>query len=304
MDLKAELYRYLLKIRENLHLDTTAEKDIIHELETHVEDRCLEMQESGLSEEEAMENSLRLLGSARMVAYQIYETHNEGTWRQALLAGLPHLFFAALFALNWLTGATWVPVMLTVIAGVVLYGLLNNRPTWLFPWLGYALFPVAAAGASLLYLPRGWPWLTLILYIPLCLWLCSFIIIKFIRRDWLYVTLILLPVPTFVGWFLTSGQVVFPHLKLDFLYDFAPWTGFTFLILGISAALFVRMKNRWLRISALIVSGLVSATVITLASSRISFLAFLGLLLLMLSFVLVPAYIEHRVRHNQPMTNP
>jgi len=301
VDIRAELSSYLRKIKENLHLDAASEKEIIQELETHVEDCCLEMQESGLSEEEAIENSLQLLGSAKMVAHQIYEVHSQGTWRQALLAGMPHLFFAALFALNWLTGASWVPVLLIVIAGVVFYGSLHSKPTWLFPWLGYALFPVAAAGASLLYLPQGWPWLTLILYVPLVLWLCCFIIIKFIKRDWLYATLILVPVPTFVGWFLASGQVVFPDLKLGFLYDFAPWTGFTFLIMGVSVTLFVRLKNRWLRITALIIPGLMSATVITLASNRLGFWAFLGLLLLMLSFILVPAYIDHHVRQSNPV---
>jgi hypothetical protein len=304
MDLRAELYRYLENIKENLHLDPASEKEIIRELETHVEDSYQEMQESGLSEEEAMQNSLQVLGSAKMVAHQIYETHSQGTWRQALLAGMPHLFFAALFALDWLTGVTWMPVLLVVIAGIVFYGLFRGKPGWLFPWLGYALFPVAAAGASLLYLPKGWPWLTLALYIPLVLWLCCFVVIKFIRRDWLYATLILVPVPTFVGWFLTSGQVVFPDLKLGFLYDFAPWTGFTFLILGISVALFVRLTNRWLRITALGISGLMSATVITLASNRLSFGAFLGLLLLMLSFILVPAYIEHRVRQSNLVVAP
>jgi hypothetical protein len=214
---------------------------------------------------------------------------------------MPHLFFAALFALNWLGGVTWLPILLIVIAGIVFYGLFQGKPAWLFPWLGYALFPVAAAGASLLYLPKGWPWLTLVLYIPLVLWLCCFIIIKFIRRDWIYATLMLVPLPTFVGWFLASGQAMFPDLKLGFLYDFAPWTGFTFLMLGVSVALFVRLRYRWLRIAALIISSLMSAVVVTLASSQLGFVAFLGLALLMLSFVLVPAYVEHRVHHNQPM---
>jgi len=304
MDLRVELRRYLQNIKENLHLDPASEKEIICELEAHVEDRCLEMQKSGLSEEEAMEKSLRLLGSAKQVAHQIYETHSQGTWRQALLAGMPHLFFAALFALNWLTGVTWIPILLIVIAGVVFYGLFRAKPAWLFPWLGYALFPVAAAGASLLYLPKGWPWLTLILYIPLVLWLCCFIIIKFIRRDWLYATLMLVPVPTFVGWFLASGQKMFPSLKLSSLYDFAPWTGLTFLMLGVSVTLFVRSKKRWFRITALSISGLLSASVVTLASNRLGFVAFLGMALLMLSFVLVPAYIEHQIRQNQPMIAP
>lgn len=304
MDLHVEIRRYLQSIRENLRLDPASEKEIIRELEDHVEDSCREMRQSGLSEEEAMENSLRLLGSAKTVARQIYEIHSRGTLKQALLAGMPHLFFAALFALEWLTGVTWLPILLFVIAGIVIYGLLHGKPTWLFPWLGYALFPVAAAGVYLLYLPKGWPWLTLILYVPLVLWLFCFIIIKFIRHDWLYATLMLLPVPTFIGWFLASGITVLPDIKLGFLYDFAPWTGFTFLVLGLSVILFIWLENRWLRIAALICSALISALVITLASSYLGFVAFMGLSLLMISFMLVPAYIEHRVRQNQPPVAP
>lgn len=300
MDLHIEIRRYLQSISQNLRLDSTSEKEIIRELENHVEDSCIEMQQSGLSEEEAMEKSIRLLGSTKTVARQIYEIHSQGTGKQALLAGMPHLFFATLFALNWLTGITWLPILLFVIAGIFFYGLFRGRPTWLFPWLGYALFPVAAAGVYLLYLPKGWPWVTLILYVPLVLWLFCFIIIKFIRRDWLYTTLMLLPVPNFVGWFLASGRTVLPDIKLSFLYDFAPWTGFTFLVLGMSVVLFVLVGNRWLRIIALSCSGLMSSITVTLASNSLGFVAFIGLTLLMASCIVIPAFIEHRVRQNQP----
>lgn len=304
MDFRTGLCRYLQTIKENLRLDPGSEKEIIRELETHVEDRSSEMQRSGLSEAEAIEKSIRLLGSAKLVAYQIYEAHSQGTWRQAVLAGMPHLFFAALFALNWFTGVTWIPVLLVVIAGVLFYGLSQAKPGWLFPWLGYALFPVAAAGVSLLYLPKGWPLVTLLLYIPLVLWLCCFITIKFIRRDWLYATLMLVPVPTFVGWFMASDQMVFPELKLGFLHDFAPWSGLTFLMLGVSAALFTRFNNRWLRIAALSMSGIMPAAVIILASNRLGFATFIGLAFLMLSFVLVPVFIEHHMRQEKALVTP
>lgn len=299
MDLRIELGRYLRNLKENLHLDPTLEIEILREIETHVEDESAEMRESGLSEAEAVEKTIHLLGSAKLVARQIYDVHSQGTWRQALLAGMPHVFFAALFALNWFTGVTWVPILLVVVAGILFYGLFRGRPTWLFPWLGYALFPVAAAGVCLLYLPKGWPMVTLILYIPLVLWLCCFITIKFIRRDWLYATLMLVPVPTFVGLFMASDRGVIPDLKLSFFYNFAPWSALTFLMLGVAAALFIRLKNRWLRITALSASGILPATIIILASNRLGFSAFVGLALLMLSFVLVPVYIEHRVHHEE-----
>ena len=298
MDLRVELNRYLRNVRENLRLDPASEKEVLNELAAHVEDRCLEMQETGLSEKEAIESSLRLLGSARTVARQIYEAHSQGTWRQALLAGMPHLFFAGLFALNWFAGVAWVPIMLAFIAAIVLYGLLHGKPSWLFPWLGYALLPVVAAGISLLYLPQGWRLITLLLYVPLVLWLSCFITIKFIRRDWLYSALMLLPVPTFVGWYMAGRETASPDLKLDFLYGFAPWTALTFLLLGVSAALIVRMRSRTLRIIAIIVSGLASTAMVTFASNRLDFASFLGLAVLMLAFVLVPAFIERRLARN------
>jgi len=305
MDLKVELNRYLRNVRENLRLDPMSETEIITELAAHVEDRCQEMREIGLSEEEAIERSLRLLGSAKMVARQVYEAHSQGTWRQALLAGMPHLFFAGLFALNWLTGIAWVPIMLGFIGAIVLYALLHGKPTWLFPWLGYALLPVVAAGVSLLYLPQGWRLVTLLLYVPLVLWLSCFITIKFIRRDWLYSSLMLLPVPTFIGWYMVaSKENSLPSLNLGFLYRFAPWTGLTFLMLGISVAMFVRMKNRMLRIIAIIVSGLASTAMVTLASNQLEFSSFIGLAILMLVFVLAPVYIERRLMKNSHLAAP
>jgi hypothetical protein len=208
---------------------------------------------------------------------------------------MPHLFFAGLFALNWLTGIAWVPIMLVFIAAIVLYALLHGKPTWLFPWLGYALLPVVAAGVSLLYLPQGWRLVTLLLYVPLVLWLSCFITIKFIRRDWLFSALMLLPVPTFIGWYLAGRETAAPDLKLGFLYGFAPWTALTFLLLGISVALIVHMRNRTLRIIAIVVSGVGSTAMVTIASNRLDFASFLGLAILMLFFVLAPAFVERRL---------
>jgi cation transport ATPase len=188
--------------------------------------------------------------------------------------------------------------MLIFIAAIVLYALLHGKPGWLFPWLGYALLPVVAAGVSLLYLPQGWRLVTLLLYVPLVLWLSCFITIKFIRRDWLYSALMLLPVPTFVGWYMAGRGLARPDLRLEFLYGFAPWTALTFLLLGVSAVLVVRMKSRTLRTIAIIVSGLTSTAMVAFASDRLDFTSFLELAVLMLAFVLVPAFIERRLARN------
>ena len=257
------------------------------------------MRGAGLSDEEATKRCVGLLGSAKLVARQIYEAHSQGTWRQALLASIPHLFFASLFTLKWLVGIGWLPVMLGLVIGIVLYGWCHGKPTWLFPWLGYSLLPVVVAGLLLLYLPTGWSWLTILLYVPLVLWLLCYVTIKNVNRDWLYSALMLLPVPTVIGWFLAvkQGGKYSSGFSLEHLYDFAPWIGLSFLVLGVTVAAFIRLRQRWLKILALVASGLLTLTMVTFASSKLGLFAFIILILLMLSFLLVPALLEHRIRH-------
>ena len=99
-----ELEHYLADLRDNLRLDPSSEGEVINELETHIEDRLQELKEAGLSEEEAVSTCVRLLGSTKLVARQIYEAHSQGTWKHVLFASMPHLLFALLFALNWWRG--------------------------------------------------------------------------------------------------------------------------------------------------------------------------------------------------------
>jgi len=295
--MKHELRRYLQSIKDDLKLDPASEKEVIRELEAHVEDSCQEMQDAGLPEGEALEKCIKLLGPANTVARQIYEVHNQGTWRQALLAAMPHFFFAAMFALKWWMGVAWLPVMFAVILGIGLYGWCHGKPTWLFPWLSYSLIPVVAAGMSLLYLPPAWSWVTLAIYIPLVLWLLSFITIKFLRRDWIYSALMLLPTSAFVGWFLAAGQKAqYPSFRIDFMYDYAPWNGLTFMVLAVAVALFIRLRQRSLRIAALIVSGLIVSLVTILVSNVLGLTAFISLAVLILSFLLVPAFVGNKLK--------
>jgi len=297
---KTKLTQYLQNIKDHLVMDPASEKDVIHELETHVEDSCQELQNAGLSEDEALEKCLTRLGSAKIIARRIYEANNQGTWRQALLAALPHLIFAVIFALKWWIDINILPIMFVVILGIAIYGWHHGKPYWLFPWLGYSLFPIVAAGVSLLYLPETWAWITLALYIPLVLLLLSLITIKFLKRDWSYSLLMLLPASAFIGWLLAAGQKPgFPGLKINFMYGFAPWTSLTFLMLATSVALFIRLRQRWLRITTLATSGIIISIVTILASNQLGPASFIGLVLLIISFLIVPAFVERKVRRDQ-----
>ena len=289
---------YLDSIRGSLRLDISSEREIINELETHIEDELQELREAGLSEEEAANTCIRLLGSAKVVARQIYEAHSQGTWKQALFASLPHLLFGLLFALNWWQGIGWLLVMLILVVSTAVYGWWRGKPAWLFPWLGYSLLPVIAAGLFLLYLPRGWSWLAILFYFPLAIWLLYRIIGQTIKKDWLFSSLMLLPMPIIISWFIAvEWEGGFPEYNLARLYYFAPWIGLNFLALAAAVVTFIRLRKRWLKVAVLFITGLLTLTLVAFyAWGKLELLTFLALLLLMASIFLIPALLENGVR--------
>ncbi len=294
----ALLSQYLDSVRENLRLGLSIEREVISELKTHVEDRLDEMRKAGLSEEEAAITCIKLLGSAKLLARQIYEAHSQGTWRQTLLASMPHLLFALLFALSWWQGIGWLIITLGLILTTEVYGWWHNKPVWLFPWLGYSMLPVVVAGLFLVYLPKGWSWLAILVYIPLALWLVGSITIQTIKKDWLYTALMLLPMPVIIGWFLAAGKEgKFPEISLGHIQQFAHWIGLSFLVLAITTAAFIRSRQRWLRVSLLLVSGLLTLVIVTFyAEGRFSLSAFSALTLITLGLLLSLALVERRIR--------
>jgi hypothetical protein len=294
------LTNYLDSVRDNLRLDHSSEREVIQELEAHIEDELQELRESGLSEEEAASTCLTLLGSAKVVARHIYEAHSQGSWTQALLAASPHLLFGLLFALNWWRGIGWLLGMLALVLVMAVYGWWRGKPAWLFPWLGYSLVPVVAAALLLLYLPRSWSWVAILFYLPLALWLLYAITLQTIKKDWLYISLMLLPVPTVIGWFLAIEPInQLPEDWLQRMQDFAPWIGLTFLALGVTVATFIRLRKRWLRVSVLVVSGLITLTMVAYyTEGRLSITAFLILMVVMLLVLLSPSLVERTLRHS------
>ncbi len=293
----SELNDYLNDVRENLRLDPQSEREILTELETHAEDRFQEMKDAGLSDEEAARTCVGLLGSARMVARQVYEAHSQGTWRQALLAAMPHLFFALVFALKWWDTA-WLPVLLGAIAVIAIYGWSHGRPSWLFPWLGYSLLPVVTAGILLLYLPTGWAWVTILLYVPAVLWLLCYITIRSIKKDWLYGALMLAPAPSVVGWLLAARvEDRVAGFNVAHLSGFAPLVGLSFVVLAVSVVLFVRLKQRRLKVISLVASSVLPLGLFAFASGGVGFPVILALLLLLLLSLLAPAFLDRRLKH-------
>jgi len=287
---------YLDNLRDYLRLDATIESDVVRELHTHLEDKSHELIESGLTEEDATATAAQLLGSPRLVAQQMYEVYSAGTWFQALFAALPHLLVASLFALHCWQSTIWLLGVLGVVIGVVIYGWCHSKPAWLFPWLGCCLIPVIAVGTLLIYLPGGWAWFSATAYIPLALLVVFSVTKQTIKKDWLFASLMLLPIPIVLGWILALeiGDELLWHEKL---YDFAPLIAWSFAALAMTVATFIRVKQRWAKAGALLALEVIVLVIVALGDkSAIGFGGWLLLVLIALVLLLGPALLERKIR--------
>jgi hypothetical protein len=293
-----ELIQYLTRIKNNAKLPDSNEPEIMSELEAHIEDKLEELTVAGLSEEEAIEACLGQMGGTRIVARQIYEAFSQGSWTQVLLASLPHLLFGLLFVLNWWHYPGWLTLILLLVLATTVYAWWHGKPAWIFSWLGYTMLPVLGIGVALLYLPAGWSLLTVPIYFPLALWWLFRIVVQTTKRDWIFCSLALLPLPIVVGWFLAvSPSGKFTVYSLERLNNLAPWIGLSFLALAMTIAAFIRLRQRWLRIGLMAASGLSTLTLVVYYSTRhLNTFSFLGLMLVMWGVLLVPPLLERYLR--------
>lgn len=295
------LAAYLENVRSYLRLDSPSEREVLRELSTHLEERAQELRQEGFSEEEAAKTATQYLGSPKAIAQQMYQVHSQGSWRQALLAAMPHLLLAALFALHvWQNVSLSLIIMLSIL-GVAAYGWWHGKPAWLFPWLGYCLVSLIYAGLFLLSLPKVWALLALLAYIPLAWWLVSAIAAQAVRRDWLYGSLALLPLPALIGWLvaleLRGGFSGYEKQHLD---DIGSWIALSFLALAVTAATFIRLRRRLLKTGALLSPEILILMLAAFSTEGgLGFLGLLALVLLSLGILLSPALLERRISHGE-----
>ena len=154
------------------------------------------------------------------------------------------------------------------------------------------------AGLAIFYLPPGWKWIAIIIYIPLAAFLIYHVTVQTIKRDWLYSSLMLMPVPIAAAWFLVVGHD--RGLGIDYLRYFGPSIGLSFLIMAISVAFFIRLRQRVLKMAMLLISAFLALTlVLYYAQGRLGLPAFIILLVLILGLFVTPAILEHRIKRNQ-----
>jgi hypothetical protein len=268
---------YLDEVRVQLHLDPRTERRIISELDAHFQEKLADLRRSGAAEEEAVRDAIAAFGEPRLIARLMYEAWGRGSWMDTLIGCQPHLVVAALFATHlWrhpvLLFAAFLPITI-----ITLIAWRRTAPAWLYPWTGYALLPFLIVTyfaleplvrtISFLLTGDGSPAPLLHLaglaaFCLFALWLVVTATIRVARRDWILVSMMLAPLPVVVIWLAsvsrTEGFVpaVLRGLEAGFnRFDGA--MALFCLTLGLSTALFMRLRQRYLKAAAILAAGMI-----------------------------------------------
>ena len=292
-----KLSDYLDDFENCLKLDSKIRASVSRELRAHLEDRSQELEESGLSQEEASRVATDCFGSCEFVAQQMYQVHSQGSWQEAFFAALPHLLVASLLTSYYWQSIPLVSVILMATACVVVYGWCHEKPVWFFPWLGYYLLPIIIGGILLVHLRQGWTWLAAVVYIPLALFTLTHIVKQTASRDWLYVSLMLAPVPVVLVWLLslgTGGEFFTNGIRVGQLQEDLPWVSASFLALAAATLCSVRLRQRWCKTAVLLIPPIVILTSVTAATGGNIGLCGWLILTVSLCAVVSPAWLQYK----------
>ncbi len=316
----AELANYLQSLARQLRLAPAEEKEIIQELEGHLEDKAAELESMGLDREIALTRAMQEMGAPAAVANRMYTVHSPVQWPDAVLATIPHFLLAALFALHLWSHYFLVALLLIGISFVTWRNWRAGNPSkWSYSWMGYTL--AAPALSWLLCLITlgygGWTLVTtgklpfnvvlfflLVGYVPFSMWIVFGVLRKVMRRDWLLASLTALPFPFLTSWVLFlnwQGGLWSDHAERMQESDTA--RAAIFLALAVTTAVFLRVGPRLVRLGLLTLTTaiLVSITATSLPVS-LSVLAIVLMIVASVVFLLSPAMLESKLgQHHHPL---
>ena len=301
-------HSYLSSLANRLRVAPGAKDDILREMQGHLEERTAEMEQAGLTPKEARRRAAAHMGRPDAVAGDLYAIHSRGSWRDILLATLPHLLLAALFALHLWTEILVLMVAMAIFTFIAYRGWKNSGAKWTYSWLGYCLaaptiswimafMALGYAGYTLLTrgsLPFGIPLLlALIIYVPISLWILAGVIMRLVKRDWLLASFTALPFPFLTSWilflnwqgFLWSGSSRIQETDADRVV--------VFLALAVTTAIFFKVGRRLVQIALLTLSTALMV-VYTVAAIPLTFgiLAIILVILSSVAFLFSPAILD------------
>ena len=269
--MSAQKRGYLENLGEQLHLHPRERREILHELQAHIEDRTEELIEAGVSSDEALNHALNDLGASETIASELYEVHSQSSWYQTLLAVTPHLLLSFMFAFHLWANPGWVALMLVVAIVISVFGWRMGRPRWTYPWLGYCLaFPIVSWGLAISAVGYGaWSVITRdslplsipiyaasLVYIAFSLWIVIRFVSKVARPDWVMASLAVLPIPFLTYWFLYFyNRIEFLESTGRPIREVDSSAAIVFLILAAGTAVFLRIGRRLVRVALLVITA-------------------------------------------------
>ena len=313
----ARVTDYLSSLARQLRLDPDQEREIIREVEAHLEDKAAEFESQGMARETALELAVTHMGAPKAVASRMYAVHSPGVWRDVLLATVPHFLLASLFALHLWSHYFLVGLLLIGVTLVTWRNWRAGRPSkWSYSWLGYTLAaPILSWLLSLITLAYGgWTLVTtgqlpfnvilfflLIGYVPFSMWIVFNVVRKVVRQDWLLASLTALPFPFLTSWVLFlnwQGGLWSDHKERMQATDTD--RALVFLALAVTTAVFLKVGPRLVRIGLLTLCT-VTMVIITAASLPVDFnaLAICLMLLASLAVLLSPAMLESQITQRE-----
>lgn len=317
----SDVSAYLDQVRTHLHLDPLTERRVISELATHFQEKLSDLRSGGLAEEEASREAIASFGQPKTIARLMYEAFGRGSWIDALIGCQPHLVVAALFATHlWrhplLLSAAFLPITV-----VTLLAWRRGAANWLYSWTGYALLPllivtyfsVEPVARTVSFLVGGsgapapfWHLAGLATFFTFTLWLVVSATVRAAKRDWILVSLMLLPLPVLVVWIASVSRTddFLAALMRGLEARLSQWDGamaFFCATLAAATALFMRVRRRSLKAGAIMAVGIVGGALAV--SSIQGGLGLFGLLAVAACFMLflvcpfaLHAYLEREGR--------
>jgi hypothetical protein len=318
--MQAGVKSYLDEVRIHLHLDPSTEHRVISELHSHFQEKVRDLEGEGMQEAEATAEALSSFGEARSIARLMYEAYSGGSWMEALISCQPHLIVAALFATHiWRS-----PVLLCGAFGAIviitLLGWRSGVPNWLYSWVGYAVLPLLVLSymsldpvtRTILYFVHGvgspaplWHLAVLGVLYASTIWLIASATVTVARRDWILVSLMLLPLPVLGIWIISVSQSEgFILNALNGLEArFSRWDtamAYFFVVLGVTTALFIRVKQRALKVAAVILVGMIGSAVAARSIwGDLGLFQLVAVSLSLLLFLTIPFLLRTLLGHDQ-----
>lgn len=271
---------YLAILKERLGVRPAEAREIIEELETHLQDKASDLESQGIDSETAKDLAVRHMGDPSDISRRMRLVYGYANWQDVLLAVSPHLMVAGLFLFENCCNYFIIAAMLACFTGVSWANWRHGNPSkWSYTWIGYA---IAAPALSLMISAHAvgygaWSLVTgeeMPIFDPLIFLLIGsapfamYNVMKcahlMVLRDWMWLSFATLPLPVLGSWILFfHSYEIYRGIHIEMLGQPTVSQIGVFIALALMTALYMKVANRGWKLTMLLVSagavGIVSA---------------------------------------------